>query len=189
MKKNSRQKLFICALILLTAGTTASADSEDKCKQISGLVRLDLDVGCNIIKYYPGNPYLGAMGSCFKTTAVGTLSGKGYSGLTTEMTRSPLTGGSTPAPLTINEQGVNGAPNEFQQIETRRFFTARSILQLKGGDLYTADAGVMGSETSATEQLVITHGTGRYKGMKGTLYLTGKAIQNWAPYNGQICRP
>lgn len=188
MNKDMKQKTFICSMMLILIATTASAANADKCMRVTGQVRLDIDTTCKIAQFYPGNAYLGAMGTCFSTTAVGTLSGRGFSGLTAEMTSSPLTGGTSPAPLVLNEGGLNSVTNEFYQPETRRFFTARSIMKLAGGDLYTADAGVMGGDAS-TEQLVITKGTGNYTGVKGILYLTGKPIQNWASYAGDICRP
>lgn len=185
---NMKQKTLI-SLLLLIASSTASAASADKCTRVTGRVRLDPDPACTISQQFPGNSYLGAMGACFSTTAIGGLAGRGFSGLTVEMATSPLTGGTTPIPLILNERGLNSVTDEFYLPETRRFFTARSILKLAGGDLYTADAGVIGYDGSSTEQLVIDHGTGDYTGVKGVVYLTGKPIQNWVQYTGEICRP
>jgi hypothetical protein len=99
----------------------------------------------------------------------------------------PVGPGAASTPSILHEQGVTSFTDEFGLPETRRFITARSAIALgNGGDVYTADAGIIQGKTSI-EQLVITGGTGRYAGATGAVTATGNMIQAWAPFFGKVC--
>lgn len=185
-------------LIMLGVSTMALADKREKdergertkagefeCKTVVGKVTLTPDSNCNINNLYSGPTYLFAPGTCFSVTLRGTVSGTGYAGMTIEPIASPITqtGGSTIAIL--NEQGLPSAPNEFGLPETRRVFTARSVLSLPGGRVFTADAGIIDGTTS-TEQLVMTRGDGRYTGGKGTFHAFGNLFAGGSLV-GELC--
>jgi hypothetical protein len=161
------------------------------CLPLSGQVRLDPDSSCKVTTLYPGPAYLGPgiPNSCFSVTftAAVLVPFKGSSGLTAE-TMTMLSGGTGQTPATLNEAGVASSQNALGLPETRLFFTARSVLSLPAGRVYTADAGVAHGDDSA-EQLVVTGGDGLYKGATGTLFATGKIMGQWANYNGQLCYP
>jgi hypothetical protein len=99
-----------------------------------------------------------------------------------------LTGGVTQTPAMLTEAGIPPTSNELGFPESRRFFTARGAISLPGGNVYTADAGVMGVD-GYTEQLVITGGTGLYANATGTFYGTGSSTGNWGNFGGQLCYP
>jgi len=161
----------------------------DVCISLSGKARLDVDPGCKIGATYPGPVYLGQLGvpnSCFSIQMISPmLTASGNAGVTSESTLSLVSGaGQTPA--IANEAGVTPITNEFGMVETRRFFTGRSVISLIGGKIYTADAGVMNGD-GESEQLIVTGGEGLYAKAKGTFYVSGKTIGQWGNFNGQLC--
>lgn len=187
-------KMAFFAIIPLAVGClTAHAEN---CKFLAGVVKLEPDPACRVTVHYSGPAYIAAPGTCFTSAIklVNGQSGAGFSGLTKEITLHPLSGGSAQTPAIMNEQNVASLPNEFGLPESRRFFTARSVLSLPGGKIYTADAGVIATSPisasfTSTEQLLITAGEGAYKNSKGAIFLSGNVVQNWAPFYGTICTP
>ena len=123
----------ISSLLVLMGVSTLAMANQLECKYVVGKVTLTPDPACNIAAQYSGPPYLFAPGTCFSVTLKGTLSGTGYSGLTRETLISPLTPSVGSTPAILNESGLASAPNEFGLPETRRFFTARSVISLPGG--------------------------------------------------------
>lgn len=182
------------AIPLVTTCVTAHAEN---CRFLSGVAKLKADPACNIAARYSGPTYIAAPGTCFSSTILlaNGRSGTGFSGLTKELSLHPLSEGSAQTPAIMREQGLATRPNEFGLPESRRFFTARSVLSLPGGKIYTADAGVTSSPQitpanfSTTEQMLITKGEGIYQNSKGAIFLSGNVTQDWAPFYGTVCTP
>lgn len=181
-------QLASCTGILMSQIVSAAPT----CTNLSGFVRLDPDLSCQISTKYPGPIYLGAPGTCFSVTIRGPIGlvviGTGSAGLTLEGHLSPLVPSVGATPSILNEQGLPSTVNEFLVPETRRFITGRSAIDMLGGRLFTADAGVI-APVGSMEQLVVTSGTGAWAGASGVIYTRGNIIQNWAQFNGQVCRP
>jgi hypothetical protein len=175
----------------LPVALTAFAQAAPVCIPLAGFVRLDPDPSCLIATKYPGNAYIGAPGTCFSVRVLGPFGfpiGAGSSGLTLEGHISPLFPSAGVTPAILKESGLPSFIDEFGLPETRRFFTARSAIDLFGGRLFSADAGVIGPG-GATEQLQITRGAGPWVGATGAIYPHGNIIGNWGPFNGQVCKP
>ena len=186
--KRTLLALQIAGLALLPTIAQAGAS----CKQMSGWVWLASDSSCRIISEYPGNNYLAQAkipNTCFSVflylDGVGIVPTVGSAGLTSE--NMMALGGVAQTPAFINEAGVSAKPNEFGVPETRRFLTARSVLKLGDGKLFTADAIVAGNDGTDAEQLIVTGGTGPYANTKGKIYVQGKSIDNWGRFNGELC--
>jgi hypothetical protein len=159
-------------LVLLLAGQGAGAAT---CIPLSGFVRLDPDPNCRIVDRIPTAPFNGECYSVSLRGPIGTaLIGSGSAGLTSE---SILNGGGTPS--AFNETGFG---------VSRQFFTARSAINILGGQIFTSDAGVRGA-LGATEQLLVVGGTGFWANASGAIYARGNIVQNWGPFNAQVCRP
>jgi hypothetical protein len=177
-------RLISCLPVVLTA----FAQAAPVCIPLAGFVRLDPDPSCLIATKYPGNAYIGLPGTCFSVTLLGPLGfpviGRGSSGLTNEGL-SGFAGGFTPA--AAQESGVPTFTDGLGT-QTRRFFTARSAINLLGTTFFSADAGVLAG-AGVTEQLLITNGTGAWAGATGAIYPRGNIIGNWGPFNGQVCKP
>ncbi len=189
----ARSLQLIACLPVAVAGLAQAAPT---CIPMAGFVRLDPDSLCAIAQKYQGPLYLGtAFGvpnACFKVTVRGpfglTVIGTGSAGLTLEGHISPLVSSAGATPSMLNEAGLPPFVNELGFPETRRFFTGRSAIDMFGGRLYSADAGVLGPSGS-TEQLAITGGTGTWTGAKGAIHTSGNLIGAWAPFSGQVCKP
>ncbi len=174
-----RRTLALASLLTLAMAQPAAAG----CFPVFGTVRLTPDATCQIAAKHPQGPlFVGTFGLnaptplCFSVELKGVPSGTGYAGLTFELPGTPVT---------LAEAGVpdgDGLPG------TRVLFTARSALDLPGGRVYTADAGVIYEERSV-EQLVITGGTGSYDGASGVIVARGKIIGSWGPFSGEFCLP
>jgi hypothetical protein len=158
------------------------------CERVAGYAQLTPDPTCKILISHPGGPLIGRPQTCFSVTlkSGGMRVGTGSAGLTFEITAGAL-GGVLYTPAILNEGGVSKYINELGQMESREFFTGRSVISLQGGSIYTADAGVM-RHGSAAEQLLITKGTGRYRDASGEIFVGGQEIGGWAAYHGRICR-
>lgn len=172
-------------LVLMGVSTFTIAAGALECRYVAGKVTLTPDPTCKIASQYSGPPYLLAPGTCFSVTLKGTLNGTGYSGLTRETLISPLTPSAGSAPAILNESGLASAPNEFGLPETRRFFTARSVLSLPGGRVFTADGGIIDGLISV-EQLVVTKGDGNYAGAAGTFNAGGNIFAGGWLF-GELC--
>jgi hypothetical protein len=175
-----------------------SLEAMAACQNVSGLVmQVPEDPGtCTVKTYYPdpapifvGN-VAGAPPTCFFDIIIagGPLFGAvGYSGVTVEGAASPLVPDVVlPTPLAIHQQGVT---------TPRQFFTARSAIVLRSGAvLRTADAGVFEDVArvdplAAAEHLVLTDGTGAYRGATGRVIIAGSSVGALVPFRGQICMP
>ena len=189
-----KRKNLLIAIPLVTACITAQAET---CRTLGGMVKLKVDPACNIAAQYSGPTYIGLPGTCFSSTILlmNGKTGSGFSGITKELSIHPLSQGSAQTPAIMNEQGLITRPNEFGLPESRRFFTARSVISLPGGKIYTADAGVMAAppttsaSLSTTEQMIVVKGDGVYKNSKGTIFLGGNVAQDWSSFTGTICTP
>jgi hypothetical protein len=179
-------KLIACVPVALSA----LAQAAPTCIPLAGFVRLDPEPPgtCTIAVRYSGYAYIGAPDTCFSVKIRGPFGfaviGTGSSGLTFE-TVGGFAGGVTPASL--NEFGVPVFTDGLGT-QTRRFFSARSAIDMFGGTLFTADAGVL-SGAGVSEQLLVTGGTGPWVGATGAIYPRGNIIQQWGAFNGQVCKP
>ncbi|MDL1985619.1 MAG: hypothetical protein LWX54_15810 [Deltaproteobacteria bacterium] len=181
MKKN----LFVIVLLIMGFVSTKSmAETTYTCKEISGFVRLEPEIGtCAVADEFPA-AYLGSEPfnmpfTCFTIQMLGDIQGTGVCGLTVEgMTDLQDSEGLTPANLT----------DEYEVFEPRRFFTARSVLFLPEGKILTVDAGINGRWGDA-EHLVIVGGTDSYEQATGNFFVTGNIIENWGRYRGTLCVP
>lgn len=187
------KKAFFAAMPLVATCLTAHAEN---CRFVGGVVKLQPDLSCGIKTQYSGPTYIAAAGTCYTSTIklLGSQSGSGFSGLTSETTLHPLSGGAAQTPVLMAEQDLPTVPGEFGVRESRRFFTARSVLSLPGGKIYTADAGVIATPLTpasftTTEQMLITKDEGIYKNSRGAIFLSGDVAQDWAPFHGTICTP
>jgi hypothetical protein len=187
-----KQKFSMFAVLAVASIGAANAQPYT-CAPMSGIVHLTPDAECAIRLAYSevGFMYLSSLnvpGTCFsvKLRSGGRQVGSGSAGLTNEI----LTGmqGSTGTPAMLNEADVWSYRNEVGLKETRQFFTGRSVVSLRGGNIYTADAGVK-RRFNATEQLIVTKGDGVYAGAHGYFFINGNAVNGWANYNGKVCVP
>lgn len=172
-------------LFALLGGVTLSSQAQT-CSPLLGLMKLTPDLNCQVASEVAGVAFLGAPGTCFSVVVKGLLPGSGYSGLTLESSISPVTGSVAQSPAIFNEHAVPPITDEFNLVETRRVFTARSAISLPGGKVYTADMGVIGLGAS-TEQLIITGGEGRYQHASGVIYAFNNVIGQWGPFQGKLC--
>lgn len=179
MTKPHRGITASIALLGLIGGSAAAVE----CQQVSGTVKLALDPSCQVAAAFPGIQFVGQQGSCFVVAIEGSLRGTGFSGATIEPVASLVDGSGSLTPLIALETGRRADPT--LPFGTRQFFTARTVATVKGGKLYTADAGVR-SNSETAEQLHITGGEGVYKGATGTVYVTGNDFAG-APYRGTLC--
>lgn len=177
-------KQSIVCLVLLSAGITGA--QAQTCIPMAGWVKLTPDPACQVSQLVSGVAFLGAPETCFSVTVTGLLKGSGHAGLTLETMIGPITGSVAQSPTVLNETGVTAVTNEFNLLETRRVFTARSVIAFPAGRIFTADAGVMGAG-AGTEQLVVTGGDGAYQNATGTLYSFNTVIGQWGPYQGKLC--
>lgn len=181
MKKN----VFIIVLLIIgIVGTNSMADTTYTCKEISGFVRLEPEIGtCTVADEFPA-AYLGSEPfntpfTCFTIQILGDIHGTGVCGLTVEgMTDQQGSEGLTPANLT----------GEHEVSELRQFFTARSVLFLPEGNILTVDGGINGPWGDA-EQLVIVGGTDSYEQATGNVFVTGNIVERWGRYRGTLCVP
>lgn len=170
----------LSAALLITTGSAFAAE----CFPAWGTVKLIPDPTCQVTSAFPGQPFMGQPGTCFKVEVTGSLRGSGFAGLTVEQAASLVPGaGGTLTPAVALEAGRPSDPT--LPFGTRQFFTARSVLMLRGGKVYTADAGVA-SGNEAAEQIHIIGGEGFYAGASGTVYLSGNSFEG-APYRGHVC--
>ena len=191
----NKLKLSLIAVPVLSISilspSLAQAQLPPICVSFAGSVRLDVDPTCKINSLYSGPAYLSQYGipnSCFTVQLTGLMGlAKGYAGLTSESAISS-TGGMASTPLFMNESGINAEQNELGILETRRFFTARTVISMPGGNIYTSDAGVMAGVMS-NEQLIIIGGDGLFSNAKGVFNASGKILGNWGNYTGQMCLP
>ncbi|GAB4257360.1 MAG: hypothetical protein Kow0092_04160 [Deferrisomatales bacterium] len=189
-----RTTVWAVGFALLTSLWAAPAPAQE-CRRLFGYVRLQADPGCGILEAYPqedpqGPVFLAALGvpnACFTVRVLGPTPGTGFAGLTSEPAVHALQGEAVAlgTPVVLDEQGASGRADEPG---TRRFFTARSVLDLPGGSVYTADAGVSGGD-GAVEQLLVVDGTGAYEGAEGTLTVLGDATAGWTFLKGTVCVP
>ena len=171
-------------LALLGMGiTTAQAQT---CIPMAGFVKLTPDLTCQISQHISGAAFLGAPGTCFTVAVTGLLKGSGYAGSTLETTISPITGSVAHSPAVLNEAGLTPTTNEFNLLETRRVFTARSVISFPRGRIFTSDVGVIGAG-AATEQLLVTGGDGIYQNASGAIYSFNNVIGKWGPFQGKLC--
>lgn len=183
------------ALLGGAAAIAAADQPAETCEKLSGFVRLEVDLSCAIKDIYPGPRYLGAPGTCFTLSVFGQPpfeEARGVAGLTSEIALSPLTppsGVAALTPLMLVELGVPWTPTELNVPESRRFFTARSVIFGADGKskVFTADAGVSGA-AGALEQLVITRGEGMFANATGHVSVVGNAVGGYVPFTGQLCR-
>lgn len=181
MKKN----LFVIVLLIMSIVSTKSmAETTYTCKEISGFVRLEPEIGtCAVAEEFPA-AYLGTEPfnipfTCFTIQILGDIHGTGVCGLTVEgMTDLQDSEGLTPANLT----------GEHEVPESRQFFTARSVLFLPEGNILTVDGGINGRWGDA-EHLVIVGGTDSYEQATGSLFVTGNIVEHWGRYRGTFCVP
>ena len=177
-------KQSILCLALLSAGLTGA--QAQTCIPLAGFVKLTPDLTCQVSQHISGTAFLGAPGTCFTVSMIGLLKGSGYAGLTLETLISPITGGVAHVPAVLNEAGVAPTTNEFNLPETRRVFSARSVLSLPGGRIFTSDVGVIGAG-AATEQLLVTGGEGVYQNATGAIYSFNNVVGKWGPFQGKLC--
>lgn len=174
---------FIGVALLGISITSAHAQT---CIPLAGLVKLSPDPNCTVTQHISGVAFLGAPGTCFTVSVTGLLKATGYAGLTLETLISPITGSVAQSPVVLNEAGLTPITNEFNLLETRRLFTARSVISFASGRIFTADAGVIGGK-AGTEQLIITGGDGLYENASGELYSFNTVIGKWGPFQGKLC--
>jgi hypothetical protein len=168
--------------LVLAGAMNAGAFAKQACTLVMGTVRLEPDPACTIATLYPGPTYLG---TCFKLNIEG-LDATGSSGLTTETLGSALpNGGAAQSPVGFSESRF-AAPQDTPL--SRQILTARSVISMPGGSIYTADAIVTNGEL-ATEQLAITKGDGIFSGATGSILVDGKALTSGAHFKGKICVP
>jgi hypothetical protein len=180
LKEKWMQRKLIPVLGLLLAGSVAAA--KPLCLPVMGTLTLEPDPMCAIADLYQGPTYLG---TCFKVTVSGMGEPvSGSAGMTMETLVSPF-GGATQTPVLLNEANVD--PGSDPGME-RQIFTARSVLNLPGGKIYTRDVGVLNGDY-ATEQLVVTRGEGVYAGASGLISVYGRELSQGARFKGKICAP
>lgn len=177
---------FAAALLACVAATSAHA--AEFCRTFSGAVQLLPDPACKIVQDYPGNAYLGALqvpNTCFSTEL--THFGKGSSGLTAEAVYGSDMG-HTFTPAGAMENGVPHMPAQGPAGQSRQLFTGRTVIKTPRGNLFSADAGSMGS-SGAAEQAVIVSGTGDFKNARGVVYAFGDyvGVGKWGRYVAEIC--
>ncbi len=177
-------KRSMLLLAMMSAGISGA--QAESCINLAGFVKLTPDLTCQVSQYISGAAFLGAPGTCFSVAVKGLLPGNGYGGLTLETMIGPITNSVAQTPTVLNEAGLTAFPNEFNLLETRRMFTARSVINFPGGRIFTADAGVIGGG-GGTEQLIVTGGEGVYKTARGALYSFNTVIGQWSPYQGKLC--
>jgi hypothetical protein len=185
--KGEIMKLKLSMLAVLAVASIGLANASDVCIPMSGRAQLAPDPTCAIMSLDPNHPYV--HGACFsvKLRSGGFVVGTGSAALTAEVIVG-LDGKATITPAALNEAGVAAHTNEVGQPETRKFFTARSVLNLPGGTIYTADAGVKRPHGDI-EELIVTGGTEAYAGASGGFVLSGDVLSKWANYSGKVCVP
>lgn len=114
------------------------------------------------------------------------MRGNGHAGMTLETLVGPVTGSVAQLPAVLNEGGLDAATNEYNLPETRRVFTARSVISFPRGRIFTADVGVIGAG-AATEQLIITGGDGAFQNATGAIYSFNNVLGQWGPFQGKLC--
>lgn len=184
----------VLCLTVLTQPLMAAAS----CKSVEGEVRLTPDATCNVATAFPDVHFIGAPGSCFSVTTKGDLKGQGYAGLSQEIIAG-ADGATTTTPSVLLETGVAGLPTGG----SRQLLTARTFLSIdkiftekkstdqnstEKSNLYTTDV-VLISPQGVMEQLLITGGTNKLTGATGHVVVTGNSIEEWAEYEGVLCRP
>ncbi|MBT9613455.1 MAG: hypothetical protein IV108_09355 [Burkholderiales bacterium] len=177
-------KQSIMCLALLSAGMTGV--QAQTCIPLAGWVKLTPDLTCQVSQHVSGVAFLGAPGTCFSVAVTGLLKGAGHAGMTLETMIGPITGSVAQSPTVLNEGGLAASTDEFNLPETRRVFTARSVIAFPGGRIFTADVGVIGAG-AATEQLIVTGGDGVYQNAKGTIYSFNNVLGQWGPFQGKLC--
>lgn len=177
-----KQSMIFLALL----GAGISGAQAQTCIPMLGLVKLTPDLACQVSQHISGVAFLGAPGTCFSVEIKGLLKGSGYAGLTLETMIGPITGSVAQSPTVLNEAGLTAVTNEFNLPETRRVFSARSVLSLPGGRIFTSDVGVIGAG-AGTEQLLITGGDGAYPNASGAIYSFNNVLGQWGPFQGRMC--
>ena len=174
----------IMSLMLLSACMTGA--QAQTCIPMAGFVKLTPDPACQVSQHISGAAFLGAPGTCFNVAVTGLLKGSGHAGFTLETMMSPITGSVAQSPAVLNEGGLIAATDEFNLLETRRIFTARSVISFPGGRIFTSDVGVIGAG-AGTEQLIVTGGDGVYQNASGTIYSFNNVLGQWGPFQGKLC--
>lgn len=174
----------ILCLALLGAGVTGA--QAQTCIPMAGLVKLTPDLTCQVSQSVSGVAFLGAPGTCFSVAVRGLMRGNGHAGMTLETLVGPVTGSVAQLPAVLNEGGLDAATNEYNLPETRRVFTARSVISFPRGRIFTADVGVIGAG-AATEQLIITGGDGAFQNATGAIYSFNNVLGQWGPFQGKLC--
>ena len=185
MKAQVRKRIGLAVLALF--GTCSLSAAAGRCIPLVGSVLLEAEPPgiCTIAGLLPGRAYLGAPGTCFKVKLKGVLPGTGFAGLTAEAASSlSLPDSGTATPLLLWEGGAPSLPGGFGA--SRQLITARSVLTVAGGSIYTSDAGLL-SAGGVVEQILVTGGSGFYRGATGALLVTGDSTREWAPVRGQVC--
>jgi len=177
-------KQSIIGLALLSVGISGA--QAQTCIPMAGWVKLTPDLACQVSQHVSGVAFLGAPGTCFSVAVAGLLKGSGHAGMTLETMISPITGSVAQSPAVLNEGGLAAATDEFNLPETRRVFTARSVISFPGGRIFTSDVGVIGAG-AGTEQLIVTGGDGVYKNATGTIYSFNNVLGQWGPFQGKLC--
>lgn len=184
-------KLMAKGLPLVILGIMSiPATAAMRCDRYVGMVQMVPDFSCAVVAQSPNPNYLNLPGTCFSFQLKGRLQGNGVAGLTSEGMVHPMeqSYAARGTPAFLQESGLPITVNEFGIPESRRFFTARSVMSLAGSHLFTADAGVINGPRSV-EQLVITGGDGAYAGATGYLYASGDLLGTGGKYEGEVCLP
>lgn len=174
----------LMCLALLSMGITSV--QAQTCIPMVGFVKLTPDLACEVSQHISGAAFLGAPGTCFSVAVTGLLKGSGYAGLTLETLISPITGSVAQSPVVLNEGGLVATTDEFNLLETRRVFTARSVISFPRGRIFTSDVGVIGAG-AGTEQLIVIGGDGIYQNATGALYSFNTVVGQWGPFQGKLC--
>jgi hypothetical protein len=165
----------------------AKKNEDPKCRKLRGkLILIPEAAGtCTISQTVTGPTYVGnpdpyGNPSCFSFTIRGTMRGTGFAGLTSE----PMQFGATASPAVMAEWPVPAAAL------TRQVLTARAVINLKGGQVFTRDVIMIDlASGTTTEQLIATGGTGKWKDATGYAHVLGSSIGQEVPIVGQFCRP
>lgn len=174
--------------LLAVLGICPLSRAAGTCFPVLGSVLLEAEAPgtCTIVGLAIGPTYLQAPGTCFRVRLRGALPGTGFAGLTAEAASSlSLAGSAAASPLVLWEGGAPPLPGGFGGV-SRQLITARSVLNVPGGALHTSDAGLL-SAGGVVEQVLVTGGTGLYRGATGSLLVTGDSTKDWAPVRGQVC--
>jgi len=168
-------RYFALCFALAATSTLASAG----CVPILGTVKLTQDPGCAVATF-PGMQGQPFVGECYKDVLKlgGLVPAYGYSGVTSEMISSLLSGGGEARSPAIAQGG-------------RTLLTARSTFSLGGTRLYAAEVILDSGSGLVTEQSVITgtDGKGLFKNATGGFTILGNSIGETAHMQGQICIP